>query len=79
MTTRKYQPIFWNSFAMSFMPSNWPATRKQTPAGAKRMIHDVIFIITKLTLWKNRSSGLPCSPVFAMTMPVTTEKTTKPS
>ena len=43
------------------------------------MIHDVIFIITKLTLWKNRSSGLPCSPVFAMTMPVTTEKTTKPS
>ena len=79
ITTRKYQPSLASSSLMLFICRSCPATRKQTPMGARWMIQVVIFIMTTLTLSKNLSSGFPSSPVMAMATPVTMEKTIKPS
>ena len=68
-TTMKYQASFLNSAARSLFSSSWPAIRKQTPTGARWMIHVVIFIITTLKLSKNCSRGLPASPHTTMATP----------
>ena len=68
-TVRKYQASFRNSAARSLFSSSWPATRKQTPRGARWMIQVVIFIITILTLSKNFRRGAPSSPQAAMAIP----------
>ena len=49
----------------------WPAMRKQTPTGARKMIHVVILIITTDTEVKKLSSGRPSSPHAAIAIPVT--------
>ena len=69
-TTMKYQASFLNSAARSLFSSSWPAIRKQTPRGARWMIHVVIFIITTLRLSKNCSRGLPASPQTTMATPL---------
>ena len=48
-----------------------PAMRKQTPTGARKMIHVVIRIITTDTDVKKSKSGRPSSPHAAMAIPVT--------
>ena len=45
--------------------------RKQTPTGARKMIHVVIRIITTDTDVKKSSSGRPSSPLAAIAIPVT--------
>ena len=68
-TVRKYQASFLNSSARSVFSISCCATRKQTPIGARWIIHVVIFIITILTLSKNLRRGSPSSPHAAIAMP----------
>ena len=77
-TVAKNQPNLPKFSATSFIPITSPATRKQTPTGAKWMIQLVIFIIISTKLVKKFSTGFPSSPLIAIAIPKAKLKAMRP-